>query len=637
MTKKNLTRLFRSRLSAAAIVAGPLVLILLVGLAFSNTGLRGIGIGVYAPGTSASVDKVIESLEGGDAFVIERHEMNESCISSVKEGKSHACLFLLPREEQQVDVVFHVDYSRLSLVWMLLNAIDARIADQSSMIGTQLSEELLGRLRKVNAFVDTSEDEVAGLQDASTGLKARISSLRDSVAALDLSGPDPQGIGDVASEAEEQVTLVEDQQRAIDLQVADARDELASSREELLSARNDLERTQENLDDWVLQLRIGEGTLGCAQQDLVDLSQHIDDEARFQEELESLARPDCGLIHTTRKQMERSQEDAELLAGRLDEGIAQIDAADRQLSEFKSASGEGSEETISRIREIATQLEQVDSDIRAGASRLEEARRLRQELLMQLGTVEDDISASEQAFEDIRSSMSGVRTLLEGTSQVTPEAIIRPISTDVQSVTETTEQLDFIFPSLLVLIVMFVSVLGASTVVMKEKTSKAYFRNFITPSAMVLSFTGVVLSTAVLALIQIGIIALIAWLFFGISVLSHPISLSISLILGIVFFSTLGMLFGYLFNSEETTTLISLIVCVILFIFSNVMIPIESMGPMFRNFAQANPFVLLETIIKDATLFSGSLLGLPLLFLALELAALLAISWYAVRRAREVA
>jgi len=68
-------------------------------------------------------------------------------------------------------------------------------------------------------------------------------------------------------------------------------------------------------------------------------------------------------------------------------------------------------------------------------------------------------------------------------------------------------------------------------------------------------------------------------------------------------FTFLGMAIGYLFVSEETAVLGSISLGSILLFFSGVIIPLESVSPLFREITFFNPFVLAEKLVREIVLF----------------------------------
>src|SRR3989344_3581614 len=113
--------------------------------------------------------------------------------------------------------------------------------------------------------------------------------------------------------------------------------------------------------------------------------------------------------------------------------------------------------------------------------------------------------------------------------------------------------LNYTFPTLVVLVLLFAGLLLASTTIVQEKESKAYFRNFITPTPDIIFIMGNYISSVLIVLVQLVIIFIVM---FGITdTVVTDVALFnafiILILLGSVFI-LLGMLIGYLFKSGET-------------------------------------------------------------------------------------
>jgi ABC-type polysaccharide/polyol phosphate export permease len=159
-------------------------------------------------------------------------------------------------------------------------------------------------------------------------------------------------------------------------------------------------------------------------------------------------------------------------------------------------------------------------------------------------------------------------------------------------------------PSLIVLIIMFVSILLSSTLVLMEKNTLAFFRNFVTPT----NSTTFVLGTYLTALIMIFIqTIIIGFIYYGLFLNEFSESLliaSLVIIIIISLFTLVGMLIGYLFNSEETATIASICTGSLFLFLSDVLLPLESMPETVRHLVEYNPFLLASETLKKILLFN---------------------------------
>ena len=125
MVKKNFKILVRSRSSALVILLGPFFIIFLIGAAFNTSSLHNIKVGVYAAQENEILDEIIESMKDND-FSVTKTTDEEECIDLVKSGAVHLCMSFpgsISKDSLSREIIFHVDYSKVNLVFTILNVI----------------------------------------------------------------------------------------------------------------------------------------------------------------------------------------------------------------------------------------------------------------------------------------------------------------------------------------------------------------------------------------------------------------------------------------------------------------------------------------------------------------------------------
>ncbi|MDP3728566.1 MAG: ABC transporter permease [bacterium] len=187
-------------------------------------------------------------------------------------------------------------------------------------------------------------------------------------------------------------------------------------------------------------------------------------------------------------------------------------------------------------------------------------------------------------------------------------SIVSPIKTAIEPISSINSYLLYILPTILVLLIMFVALLMSSASIITEKESRAYFRNFITPTNAFLFMAGEFISNFIIIAFQITILLAVIYYF-----LSTTLSLQTFFIAGFAllatgsFFILLGMLFGYLFNTKQTVTLATISAAMIMLFFSNTILPLETLSIYTRNIVQYNPFIIGETMLKKILLFGSGI------------------------------
>lgn len=255
----------------------------------------------------------------------------------------------------------------------------------------------------------------------------------------------------------------------------------------------------------------------------------------------------------------------------------------------------------------------------------------------QVNVVKQSLSSSSAKINDLQASLDSIKADLAGIKVKDAATIINPVTTTIRPVTSESTYLNYMFPSLIVLVVMFISVLLSNTLVMMEKHSPAYFRNFITPTADITFIFATYLTNLILVSIQLAIILVISSYFFKAQILQSLNQLIPGLLLITTLFTFVGMLIGYLFTSEETSTLAAISVGSVFLFLSSVVLPLESMPAYIRDIARFNPFVLSEDFLRKALFFSAdfSRLSFELKWLGIYAGVLFVVIWVTNKLARK--
>jgi ABC-type multidrug transport system permease subunit len=197
--------------------------------------------------------------------------------------------------------------------------------------------------------------------------------------------------------------------------------------------------------------------------------------------------------------------------------------------------------------------------------------------------------------------------------------------------TKKQNTLELLFPALILIVVMFISILLGSVLIMREKKSKAYFRNRILPTKNHIFIAGTYITALIIVMIQTVIILLIGMTIFHTNIEFNAWNIFITVLLASIMFVSVGMIIGYVSNSEETSTLTALIIAITLLLFSNTLIPIESMSRIAGVIAKYTPFSITEVILRRTLIFGTAINETTrdvVLALIVELAALLATVYY---------
>ena len=223
---------------------------------------------------------------------------------------------------------------------------------------------------------------------------------------------------------------------------------------------------------------------------------------------------------------------------------------------------------------------------------------------------------SENLLTDIASYTDNIRDIETTTSKIIQdvnaiqvkdvESIVSPIKTETKTVTAERTHINYLFPTLIMIVIMFVSLLLSSITVIREKLSPAYFRNFISPTSSFLFIFGTYLTNILIIVLQVAIV-LGVMLFIQPEMSTTLLNLGAAVLIITSVFILLGMIVGYLFSSEETATVGAISLGTILLFFSNTIIPLETLPIWIKQIVDYNLFVVSDNILRALILFKQPL------------------------------
>lgn len=536
LVQKNIKVLLRARASALIVIIGPLFVIFLAGLAFDNTDLYAIRVGAYSPVYNDLSNSFLEKLSE-HGFMVVRYPERAECVDSIRKGEIHTCLLFSPNftigESSSNQIEFYVDYSRLNLVWTVLNVMSKSISARTRELSKNLTEALLNALEFANEETFARKSNIITLATINDEIGRRAASIEAELGEIELNlNPDEFGVDNLSS-AKGKVKHWVDNSISI--------------------AKNSLSQSLSFID------AAGELVQGSA------AGNEISDPL-----LEA---------------MKDSADDIRVLKERLDttEELAQQEFAELE-SIINHLSG--------KITQTKAQLDVADS--------------ARVFTLDEIAVIQKLLDNSLLNILTVQKTLDEVQAVMDSVEIVDSESIIQPIQTSIKPVVSERSYLNYLFPTLLALVIMFTALLLAPILIMLEKNSPAAFRNFMTPAGDGVFVLSAFITTAFLLVIQVAIILAIASIFFT-QLLASFIPLVLNLLLIITIFTLLGMLVGYVFNSEETAILGAISLGSLMLFISNIIIPLESMPTFLLKLAQYNPLVISAEILRRTTLFGAGL------------------------------
>lgn len=257
------------------------------------------------------------------------------------------------------------------------------------------------------------------------------------------------------------------------------------------------------------------------------------------------------------------------------------------------------------LEEVVVLIASLEQDLTSTKTKLTSASEAIGSTTTSLSATTEMIKGSIASLEGVQQGLEEIKSNLESQKVTDASVVSAPLITKIEKVSPEKSYLNYMFPVLLVLVIMFSSLLLGTTLVMMEKNSPAFFRNYFVPLKKGMFVLSIYLTNLIITLIQIVVILGVALFFLK----ENPLvmlPIALILLLSSSVFTFLGMSLGYLFKSEETGVLASISLGSFLLFMSGVVLPLESVSPLLRKITYYNPFVISEKIIRELFLFSAS-------------------------------
>ncbi len=582
--KKNFLVLVRSRSSALVILLGPFFIIFLIGAAFNTSSLHGIRVGVYSVEENEVFDQILKSLKDND-FAVTKTSTEQECINLVKSGGVHLCISFpgsLSEDSIAREIIFHVDYSKVNLVFTILNVITGEVEDISTDLSVEYTKLLIEQMNATAAQISEKASLISDLSANAEQMKESLETLSAELSGIEVSSSE-FGLSDIESymaESSAQIdefgSIAEDTTATGEALLDDLGSYISSFEEELNSQVDQITDFQDTVDEYA--------SLACA----FDFSS-----------VEGLGFDPCTDLTAVQDALESAASDAEGISSDFDELQEQLDDVRSQLETAQSQ-----QESVLAAAQI--NLDSLQSQLETSSAKIDEISDQKDAIAGDIDAMIALLDENIATIDAVQQSISAISDSMSAAAIGDAEDIVNPVLTRIKPILEKKSYLDYTMPALIVLVIMFMSILLSSTIVMTEKQSRSYFRNYITPIPDYTFLLSIYLTNIVVVFFQALILLVIADLVFGVSIFSNIFSILFAILIIGSIFVLLGMSIGYLFVSEETSTLASISLSSIFLLFSSFLIPIESLSETIGSVAVYNPFVLSEGVLRQLVIFGNS-------------------------------
>ncbi|MFH1915949.1 MAG: ABC transporter permease [Nanoarchaeota archaeon] len=516
--EKNIKMLFRSKGTAVMTIIGPLLIILLVGLAFNNTKSSEFYAGVYAPEYTKLTETFIENLEN-DNFNVQKLTSEVACVQKIEEGLIHTCI-IFPEHfrienGRTNEITIYIDNSRINIVYQVVSSLSRNLELKSEELSLGMTNLLLQTLF----------------------------TTKDSMTA-DL------------------LTIVNMKKKTDDLYQANA---------EIISSMNTIA-----FDDAHLDL----SAIKSTGQEIQYSAKEIKDK---------------GLMIV---------DFAETFAAEVEQNTSfDISNFTQELTALKEELNTLYNLTPQKLNTLTNRLEDTEKELSTINEQIAYSRTTITTLVTKLNELKNDIDTLKTDLTNLKTSLDNSIAKIGSVEVTSAQSIVSPVTTTIKPVASQASKLLFLFPGLLMLVVLFIGLFLAGTLIIMEKTSKASFRNFTTPTKEEKFIAAHYLTTTLLVLLQAILIIALAFIFLK-SPLFHNFAITFfTLLLAITLFVLLGILIGNLFSTQEGVMMVSMSIGTVLLLLSNLIFPLEDISGFLSGIVQFNPYVIATELLKKSLLF----------------------------------
>lgn len=628
--RKNFKTLLRSKTSSLVILLGPLVLVLLVGFAFNSYGFYGLKVGVNVEKNDRISESVIKTIQEND-FKVNLFEKKEDCVNSVKDGDVHLCIVIIEEGAQKKNVELYVDYSRINLASAVINIFSGKVAQASDEVSLDMATDLLKRFESVGKNLENKRHLLEEMHGNIVTLKGSIYSINNSLNDMNMDVQmdfDSSSFRNELESSRGDVDSLEDMQDKVD----SYNEEISDAQDYLQGIEKDLNRNEQEMTNVRNNLSNAYDELGCeSREDLFD-SMDMDN---F---VVSSNVSDCSLLYSMIEELDERLIPMRNALSKVESLQDDLEDAEEELNEGEEEFGDMEKRFDSRFDGIENDLDELDSSLELARKQANELKQFKESMGENITTMYKRMDEGIETLEALNKSLVSISKEFNNVSFSSPGSIVKPISSKIKPVIEHRTTFDLLFPSLLLMVITFTGILLSSTLVLQERLSPAYFRNYISTSPNYYFVLGNYLTALFVILLQFFVIFCLSLFFVDFGTLMHLPQILIATVLISSVFILLGMFIGYLFRSEETATLGAISLSSLFLVFSNLLVPTENIESILRYFVMASPFVISEGIYSKLLIFGSGIfkvwpeIGIILLYVILLFGVVTLFDYYKVQK-----
>ncbi len=244
------------------------------------------------------------------------------------------------------------------------------------------------------------------------------------------------------------------------------------------------------------------------------------------------------------------------------------------------------------------------------------------------------VGSLRNGLSGLRDSASLAKTLLIDIKGNIPE-YSDPVRSRVTGYFGQKSYINFIFPSILIMIVMWMATFLSSINFIRQKNRGILRRLYVSPMSTRSVTSEKIISNTIISLIPLPFILGISFFILGIEL--NPVNAVLVFLaasLSVVVFAIIGLIIGTFSRTESTAILGSLIIIIPLMFMSGAFYPVEAFPSMIKHFTEMLPINAGIRLVEGFLFYSFDIIELGfLIYTMLGYALLLSgVCWFLMRR-----
>ncbi|MBU1111195.1 MAG: ABC transporter permease, partial [Nanoarchaeota archaeon] len=454
---KNFRLLFRSKSSAFAVVIGPLLIIALIMMAFSGTDDYTISVGVVGAGQEGLSADFVEQLETDQYEVITYYSLAQ-CIEDVKMSTINLCLNF-PEN-------FESDEPTVTIEEVITEPVNGTNETNSTTIAT------ISNTKSVEFYVDQSRINI--VESIIFALSSNIDATSEDITLSKTLNV----LNSMNNSAEEILEKQGSSSTAIADTVKPGIEIITENSEDISSENVNSETIDADLID------DADTDASTAETSYIALYTKVDDL------MDAIG--DC----SAQPFVDECEDLDDILSTKNTEITSAINSLQSVLSSLE------------------TDIENANENLEASDEALERIRTASQE-------VEDEIAAINTEINNIDQNLAVIKEEAENIQSLSAQDIENPFEITVNEIVSASNRSQFMFPYYLMVLILFVGMMLSSNLIVMEKESLAFFRNFCTPTSEISHLVARFITNFIVLAVQVSVVLTAVYFLLDIPVMAN--------------------------------------------------------------------------------------------------------------------